>query len=73
MVFTPKPQFRGRKLVFQNLFSPLSNHKLPVQLPPLHHPSSPTTGDMRMLRKAVSSKSILKEKSWHFHSRNDPS
>lgn len=40
---------------------------------PLHRPSPTTTGDMRMLRKAVSSKSTLKEKSWHFHSRNKPS
>lgn len=33
MLFSPKPQFRGRKLFCQNLFSPLSNHKRAVQFP----------------------------------------
>lgn len=67
MFFTPKPQFRGRKLIFQNLFSPLSNYKHPVQFPsssPSFPPQLETSGCSRQL--AMSSKLILKEKKLAF-------
>lgn len=62
MVFTPKPQFRGRKLVFKIYFLPSQTHlNVKPNSLPLHHPS-PTIGGSRVLRRAVSSKSILKER-----------
>lgn len=62
MFFTPKPQFRGRKLIFQNLFSPLSNYKHQVQFPsPSSFPPQLETSECSG-QLAMSSKLILKEK-----------
>ena len=61
MVFTPKPQFRGRKLFLKIYFLPSQTINVKPNSLPLHHPSL-TTGGSGMLRRAVSSKSILKER-----------
>lgn len=72
--FTPKPQFRVRKLFFQNVFSSI---KLQTSSPipfPIIFP--PTSGDFRVLRIAsnvIQVNTEREKKSWHFLLGKKPS